>query len=37
MSLEGVELEVNETEPVVVRAVPYFEKLFNVFQKYSSR
>ncbi|XP_053378929.1 neprilysin-like isoform X2 [Mercenaria mercenaria] len=35
--LEGVKIPMNESEHVVVRAVPYFEKLFNVLQKHGKR
>ncbi|XP_052819632.1 neprilysin-4-like isoform X2 [Mya arenaria] len=35
MSLEGVDIELNSSEPVVVRAVPYFQKLFHVLQNYT--
>ena len=37
MGLEGVGIEINETEPVVARAVPYFKKLLTVLQKYPKR
>jgi hypothetical protein len=35
--IEGVKIAINDSEPVVVRAVPYFEKLFNVLQKHRKR
>ncbi|XP_060577796.1 neprilysin-like isoform X2 [Ruditapes philippinarum] len=35
--IEGVKIAINHSEPVVVRAVPYFEKLFNVLQKHRKR
>ena len=37
MGLTGVDIAINNTEPIVVRAVPYFQKLFSVVQKYSKR
>ncbi|XP_045161647.2 neprilysin-like [Mercenaria mercenaria] len=35
--LENVKIQVNESEPVVVEAIPYFEKLFSVLQKHGKR
>ena len=37
MGLDGVEVPISADEPIVVRAVPYFQKLFGVFQSYSRR
>ncbi|XP_060072891.1 neprilysin-like [Ylistrum balloti] len=37
MLMEGVNITVNASEPVVVRAVPYFEKLFGILQKHGKR
>ncbi|XP_052212856.1 neprilysin-like isoform X2 [Dreissena polymorpha] len=37
LDLDGVKVAVNESEPVVVRAVPYFQKLFAVLEKYEKR
>ena len=37
MGIDGVDIPINLTEPIVVRAVPYFEKLFNVLQSYPKR
>ena len=32
MGMDSVEVSVTEAEPIVVRAVPYFQKIFDVFQ-----
>ena len=32
-----MEVPISADEPIVVRAVPYFQKLFSVFQSYSRR
>ncbi|XP_069119070.1 neprilysin-like [Argopecten irradians] len=37
MLMDGVNMTVNESEPIVVRAVPYFEKLFGILQKHGKR
>lgn len=36
MGMDNVSIAVNESEPVVVRAVPYFEKLFDLLNKYDN-
>jgi len=36
MGIEGVDLPVNGSEPIVVRAIPYFEKLFDVLANYDN-
>ncbi|KAL4221845.1 Membrane metallo-endopeptidase-like 1 [Mactra antiquata] len=37
MSAEEVNLSLDHTEQVVVRAIPYYQKLFGVLQKYSKK
>ncbi|KAK3599129.1 hypothetical protein CHS0354_016391 [Potamilus streckersoni] len=37
MNLPNVSIPINDSEPVVVRAPPYFQKMFAVFQMYDKR
>lgn len=37
MGLDDINVTITDSEPVVVRAVPYFQKFFNVLQKYPKR
>ncbi|OWF45829.1 Neprilysin [Mizuhopecten yessoensis] len=37
MMMEGVNITVNDSEPIIVRAVPFFEKLFGILQKHGKR
>ena len=37
MDLDDVKVAVSDEEPLVVAAVPYFEQLFGVLQKFTKR
>jgi len=37
MGIEGVDIVINSSEQVIVIAVPYYEHLASVIEKYSTR
>jgi len=37
MSMEHVDIVINGSEPVIVRALPYYEQLASVLNRYSAR
>lgn len=37
MGKDGVDISINTSEPIVVNAVPYYEKLADVLQRFDKR
>lgn len=37
MAIEGVDVYIPQNETIIVRAIPYFSKMFEVLGKYSKR
>ena len=37
MNIEGVDVSLSQDETIIVRAIPYFSKMFDVLGKYPKR
>jgi hypothetical protein len=37
MNIEGVDINIPQNETIIVRAIPYFSKIFGVLEKYPKR